>query len=135
MKHRERKQRLVSEINITPFTDVILVLLIIFMITTPLISQASLKVDLPQATNVESLSGASEAIITMTSEGPVYLKGELVSREELKDKLTLLHKENSQLKVVLESDRLVKFNEIVSVLDIVTGIGVQKLEIAATKEP
>ena len=51
MKRRMRKSKLMAEINITPFTDVVLVLLIIFMIATPFIYQSSLKVELPQGSS------------------------------------------------------------------------------------
>ncbi len=76
-----------AEINITPFTDVILVLLVIFIITTPLISQTNIKVDLPKAKSAKPLEGASQiqTEITITREGPVYLDGKLVTRRELKE--------------------------------------------------
>ena len=134
MKHRARKQQLVSEINITPLTDVILVLLVIFMIATPLISQASIKVRLPEAKTGKPIQPAaqSQAYITVTNEGPVYLDEKLVTKKELKERMAILRKRNPDLSVILRSDRLVRFKDIVEVLDLLTELGITKLDIAAT---
>lgn len=136
MNARSRKQKLVSEINITPFTDVILVLLIIFMITTPLISQSNLKVQLPKAKSGSKLESAkqSQADITITNEGLVYLNEKLVTRKELREKIAILYKDNPGLGVILHSDRAVRFKDIVSVLDLLTELGIKNLNIAAITE-
>ena len=87
MNRNTRKQRLVADINITPFTDVILVLLVIFMITTPLISQSNIKVNLPDAVSGLPVKKSRhlEAEVTITREGVVYLDGKLATRKELKE--------------------------------------------------
>jgi len=133
---RSRKQKLVSEINITPFTDVILVLLIIFMITTPLISQSNLKVQLPKAKSGAKPESArqSQADITITNEGLVYLNEKLVTRKELRERMVILYKDNPGLGVILHSDRAVRFKDIVSVLDLLTELGIKNLNIAAITE-
>lgn len=136
MNRPSRKQRLVSEINITPFTDVILVLLIIFMITTPLISQTNLKVNLPAAksgTQPETIR-QSKADITITREGPVYLNGKLVTKKELREQIRIMYGNNPGLVVTVHSDKTVKFQDIVNVLDPLTELGITKLNIAATAE-
>jgi len=135
MKRGPRQQRLVAEINITPFTDVILVLLVIFMITTPLISQLSLKVRLPEAKSgkpIETAARHEQAAITITNEGLVYLDDKLVTRKELKDRMAVLHQNNPSIAVILRSDRMVQFKNIVGVLDILTELGIKNLNIAAT---
>jgi biopolymer transport protein ExbD len=134
MNKRPRKQKLIAEINITPFTDVILVLLVIFMITTPLILQSSIKVNLPEAASAEPTKGPNQIEITITNEGSVYLVNKLVTRKELRDKVYVLERDNPDLNVVLRSDRLVRFKDIVGVLDILTEFGIKKLNIAATAE-
>ena len=137
MKRRLRKQQgLVAEINITPFTDVILVLLVIFMITTPLISQLSLKVRLPEAKSAKPVEAGrpTQAGITLTNEGLVYLDDKLVTKKELKERISILQENNPDLSVILRSDRLVKFKDIVNVLDILNGMGIKNLNIAATAE-
>lgn len=136
MNVKSRKQKLVSEINITPFTDVILVLLIIFMITTPLISQSNLKVQLPKAKSGAKPEAARQlqADITITNEGLVYLNEKLVTRKELRERVVILHKDNPGLGVILHSDRAVRFKDIVSVLDLLTELGIKNLNIAAITE-
>ncbi len=136
MNRPPRKQKLVAEINITPFTDVILVLLIIFMITTPLISQTNLKVNLPTAksgTQPEAAK-ASKAEITISREGPVYLNGKVVNKKELKEEIRAMHNNNPELSVTVRSDKSVKFQDIVNVLDPLTELGINKLNIAATAQ-
>lgn len=134
MNLRSRKQRLIAEINITPFTDVILVLLIIFMITTPLILQSSLKVNLPQASSAQATRESGPVNIIITNEGAVYLEGVLVTRRELKEKIYARYKQDTSLAVILSSDRLVRFKDIVGVLDILNATGIKNLNIAATTE-
>jgi biopolymer transport protein TolR len=134
MRRRLKKQSLVTEINITPFTDVILVLLVIFMIATPLIVQSSIRVNLPQADSANPTEKTSHAYITITNEGLMYLGDEMVTRQALKEKISALHKNNPSLSVVLRADKLVRFKDIVTALDILNEIGVRNLNIAATTE-
>ena len=136
MNRRSKKQQLVSEINITPFTDVILVLLIIFMVMTPLMSQSHLTVNLPRAKSGTPPEKTTQerAEILITREGVVYLDGKPVTREKLNEGIALLHRNDPNLSVVVRSDKSVKFQEIVEVLDVLAGLGVTKLHIAATKD-
>ena len=134
MNLRKPKQKLIAEINITPFTDVILVLLIIFMITTPLILQSSLKVNLPQAASATPVNDMGPENIVITNEGVVYLDGIAVTRKELKEKVGLKHRDNPSLGVVVSSDKLVRFKDIVGILDILNASGIRNLNIAATTQ-
>ncbi len=135
MIHRNSgKKKLIAEINITPFTDVILVLLIIFMITTPLILQSNIRVNLPSASSAESANQSSQASITVTNEGLIYLDNAMVSRKALKSKLQGMFKSNPELEVVLFSDRMVRFKDIVGLLDIFNELGIRHMNIAAKTE-
>jgi biopolymer transport protein TolR len=136
MNKRQRRGRLVSEINITPFTDVILVLLIIFMITTPLIRELDIKVNLPEAksgTPGENVQQA-EASITITREGVIYLDGKPVTKRELKEKISVMHRKNPDLSVVMRSDKMTLFKNVVSVLDVLTEANIKNLNITAIAE-
>lgn len=138
MKRRSRKQALISEINITPFTDVALVLLLIFMIATPLMGQAQpkqIKVNLPKAKNVSTVKkGGAHATITLSSEGPMYLDGDIVTLKELEARLAENSKSNPSLFVSIQVDRLVAFKNVVRVLDVLNGLGIDRLNIAAEEE-
>lgn len=136
MKSKTRKQRLVAEINITPFTDVILVLLVIFMITTPLISESSLKVKLPDAKSgtPDENGKKQQTKIVVTAEGLIYLDDKLVTKSALREKISALYQDNPDLSVVLSSDRMVKFKDVVVVLDILSELGITRLNISATNQ-
>jgi biopolymer transport protein ExbD len=131
-KNRYRN-KVAAEINITPFTDVILVLLIIFMIATPLISAGNInvKVDLPEAVSAKTSSDKGPSFITITDEGVVYLNDEVVTRDELRNKVGQKYRENPNLSVVIRSEKLVRFQDVVSVLDILNALGIKNLDIAA----
>ena len=135
MKKRYHRKPLVAEINITPFTDVILVLLVIFMVATPLIYQSNIKVKLPESKAAEphEIGQTKQAVITITSEGVVYLDDKLVTSKELREQIDAMQKENPGLSVYLRSDQQTRFKDVVDVLDIMTSLGVSKLDIAAVK--
>ena len=126
-----KRQKLVAEINITPFTDVILVLLVIFMIMTPLLSQSSLDVELPKASNAKSTTAKTDVMVTITKEGAVYLEGRSVTKDELKKRMGSVQNYNPNLAVILNIDEGAQFRNVVSVLDILRGLGIKDFNIAA----
>ena len=134
MNTRPTRQRVMAEINITPFTDVILVLLIIFMITTPLILQSNIKVSLPEAASGKPLTNTMQINITVASDNSVYLDDRLITRKELRAQVRMMHRNNPDMEVILFSDKMVKFKNIVSILDDLNEIGVKNLNIAAKVE-
>ena len=131
MDARLRKQQPIAEINITPFTDVILVLLIIFMVTTPLIIQTSIKVNLPNAKSAKAVDTSNQIDITVSNKSMIYVEGNPITKEALRDKVSELYKNNPSLKVVLFSDKQARFKDIVTVLDIMNDLGIKSLNIAA----
>lgn len=135
MPRPNRKRQLVAEINITPFTDVILVLLVIFMVATPLIYQSNIKVKLPEskAAQPREYGQVKQTVITISSEGLVYLDDKLVTNKELREKVSQMHRGNPELSVYLRSDQQTRFKDVVDVLDVMTALGISKLDIAAVK--
>ena len=132
---KPRTQKLMTEINITPFTDVILVLLIIFMVTTPLIVQSRIQIQLPQAVHADPAETLKrQANISITREGLIYLNETLVTRAELKTKMTAAHQENSTQEVFISSDKDVRFRDIVEVMDILKGVGIGKLSLVTNSK-
>ena len=134
MRSSGRKQKLIAEINITPFTDVILVLLIIFMITTPLILQSNIRVNLPSSTTGKPLEQARQISVMVTNEGMIYLDNKPMSKKILKAEVTKLHQANPELEVILFSDKLVRFKDLVALLDIFNELGIKNLNIATKTE-
>jgi len=123
MKREVRKSKLMAEINITPFTDVVLVLLIIFMIATPFIYQSSMKVQLPQASTSEEAS--RDIIITVNAQGDVFLEDAKVDLETLKYKLMAMTRSKSDASVIVNGDRNVKYDSVMQVMDALTRSGVK----------
>ncbi len=134
MNTRPARQKVVAEINITPFTDVILVLLIIFMITTPLILQSSLKVNLPEAASGKPFTNARQINITIANDGAVHIDNKTVTRKELISYVRSAHKDNPDMEVILFSDKMVRFKNVVAILDDLNEIGITNLNIAAKVE-
>ena len=123
MKKRAKKSKLMVEINITPFTDVVLVLLIIFMIATPFIYQSSMKVQLPQASKSEETS--RDVIININAQGQVFLEDTKVDLEALRYKLTAMVRSKPDTSVIINGDKNVKYDSVVQVMDILTRSGVK----------
>ena len=130
MRRRYQKQHIQAEINITPFTDVILVLLIIFMVATPLLLESNIHIKLPETTSAPNIKQGDEIYVTITDESLVYLDKELVTRKELKDKLVALRAQKPDLGVLLRVDKLVRFKDVVDILDMFNEVGIKNLNIA-----
>lgn len=123
----------VSEINVTPFVDVMLVLLIIFMVTAPMMSEG-LDVDLPTTSYVENLPTEQEnMVLTIRRDGAIYLDTYAVPLEELGDKLTALVKEQNK-QLFLQADKEVPYGLVVDVMGRIRGAGIEKLGVVAQRE-
>lgn len=127
------KSGLVSEINVTPFVDVMLVLLIIFMVTAPMMTEG-LEVDLPQTRTVESLPTESDnMILTIKKDGVMYLDKYQVELDDLESKIDLLVKsQNKQL--FLQADKDVPYGLVVDVMGRIRGAGVERLGVVALRD-
>jgi biopolymer transport protein TolR len=123
MRRRMRKSKLMAEINITPFTDVVLVLLIIFMIATPFIYQSSMKVQLPKASKSEETS--RDIIITINAKGDVFLEDAKVDLDTLKYKLEGMLRSKSDASVIVNGDKNVRYDSVIQVMDVLTRSGVK----------
>jgi biopolymer transport protein ExbD len=126
MKRRERSQRLVAEINITPLTDVILVLLLIFMVATPFIFQSSVKIALPQAKSMEQ--PPLEITVSINANGDAFLENKQYSLrfdlDILKFKLTSMLKNKKGSTLLIRGDKNAPYDFIMKVVDLATQIGV-----------
>ena len=134
MRRRHETSSFLAEINITPLTDVILVLLIIFMIATPLITQNNIEVKLPEAASRDDITAPEPAYITITGEGMVYLDNKVLSNKELRQKINALLAKNRDLKVVVAADQVCRFKDVVRVIDTLKELKIKSLNIA-TKPP
>jgi len=123
-----------SEINITPLTDVMLVLLVIFMVTTPLIIKAGIDINLPKArTKTTALSQHIQ--ITLTAGGKLEVNGKKIHFKQLGPYLTELIKQGADPNVTVSADERVPYGDAVRVLDIARQSGAAKLVLAAEPLP
>jgi biopolymer transport protein ExbD len=123
MKRRTKIPKIMSEINITPFTDVVLVLLIIFMIATPFIYQASTKVELPQGS--KSGENPQEVVITINPQGDVFMDDEKVDLGSLKLRLLAKVRQKPDLSVIINGDKNVRYDSVMQVIDVLSQAGVK----------
>lgn len=131
-----RKKGFVSEINVTPFVDVMMVLLIIFMVTAPMM-ESGLDVDLPQAKQVDNLpTDAEHLVLTVREDGTLFLDTYKVTLEELEGHLSTLVKDKGRA-LFLQADKAVPYGVVVDVMGRIKAAGIEKLGVVAmpTTEP
>ena len=123
--------RFVSEINVTPFVDVMLVMLIIFMVATPMMSEG-LDVDLPQTKQVEVLPTETEHMtLTVRRDGAIFLDEYRVDDiEQLEGFLKSLVKEKNK-SLFLQADKEVPYGVVVDVMGRIKAVGIEKLGVIA----
>lgn len=125
------KGNLVSEINVTPFVDVMLVLLIIFMVTAPLMT-LGFDVDLPQTKTVDALPTDSDhMVLSVSSEGAMYLdEYQVKDLNDLEEFLkTMVKDQNKQL--FLQADKAVPYGVVVDIMGRVKAVGIEKMGVVA----
>ena len=118
--------QLMSDINVTPFVDVMLVLLIIFMVTAPMMMQV-VDVSLPEATAEPLASEKEHLFITIDTKNQVFINDFQVSVEGLGEKLTKILEGRSDREVFLKADKDISYGTVVQVMAEVKGAGVEKL--------
>jgi biopolymer transport protein TolR len=119
-------KQLMSDINVTPFVDVMLVLLIIFMVTAPMMVQG-VNVALPETT-AEPLSSEKEPlIVTIDDKGQVYINNYPVAMESLRHKLAKILEGRSDREVYLRADKSIPYGSVVKVMSEIKASGVEKL--------
>lgn len=123
-----------NEINITPFVDVVLVLLIIFILMTTAAVQG-IKVDLPSASSAQTLEAQTSRVIAVSNDGTVSIDAIPVSMSELESQLRTSIANTPDLAVILRGDRAVQYDKVMQVLDLCSKVGVPSLGMAATRPP
>jgi len=118
--------RLMSDINVTPFVDVMLVLLIIFMVTAPMMIQG-VKVALPEASSDPLVSEEEHLLITIDKENRIYINDYQVTVDFLKNKLETILEGRSDRNVYLRADKSIPYGTVVRVMSEVKGAGIEKL--------
>ena len=123
MNRKVKRPKIMAEINITPFTDVVLVLLIIFMIATPFIYQSSMNVQLPQASTSEETT--RDVVVTINAKGEVFLDNKKMDLTTLKIRLSAAVRSKPDTSVIINGDKNVRYDAVVQVMDVLTRAGVK----------
>jgi len=119
---------IVAEINVTPLTDIFLVLLIIFMVTSTALTNQGSKVDLPRAD-----AGAGETagvVVTATADGKLEIDGHALGMEQLTDALSASLQRSTSKNVILRGDRALVLEQAVQIMTIAKTAGADKISIA-----
>ena len=125
-----------SEINVTPLVDVMLVLLIIFMITAPLMSH-KVKVELPEANldkKTDTVPPAPPITVAITEDGKLYWNDQPVTRNMLESQLSVEAQKTPQPAVNVRGDKTTKYRAVREVVDIAQAQGIRKVGFVATRE-
>ena len=107
----------INEINITPFVDVVLVLLVIFMVTAPAMMKESLKVNLPKTLTSDITSKADSIGIAITKDGQVLFNGKLISAENLQNELRTISLKAPETNFLISADTDTRHGEVVKMID------------------
>jgi biopolymer transport protein ExbD len=123
----------ISAINVTPFVDIILVVLIIFMVTTPIIMKPSINVNLPKAASGDDTS-AAPLNISISAAGAIFLNGKASDENELKTFSEGLIKQKPDAQAIISADKDVPHGKVIAVIDAVKSGGVHRFAISIDKK-
>jgi biopolymer transport protein ExbD/biopolymer transport protein TolR len=124
-----KKQKMFNEINITPLTDIFLVLLIIMMVVAPSFQSMDNAVDVPEVNNGINIED-SKVTVSITKDGAMYVNGESVEASQLTDKLLASKGDVESPEVVVKADKAVKSSIIMKVMDAAQNAEYKKLVVA-----
>lgn len=108
----------INDINITPFVDVVLVLLVIFMVTAPVMMKESLKVNLPKTLTSELTTKADSIGVAITKDGQVLFNGKLLSDDNLKTELLRLAQSAPETNFLISADTDTRHGDVVRMIDL-----------------
>ncbi len=124
-----KKQKLFSEINITPLTDIFLVLLIIMMVVAPAFQSMDNAVDVPEVNNGINIE-ETKVTVSITKDGSMYVNGESISATQLTDKLIAVKGDTEKPELVVKADKAIKSSIIMDVMNAAQNAEYKKLVVA-----
>ncbi len=126
MKTEDEDNTLLSEINVTPFVDVMLVLLIIFMVTAPLL-QYGVKVDLPESSRQTLEVPKEQVVLSIGKDRTIYVDRYKVSLSELGKKLEAVYKGKQRKEIFLQADKSVPYGFVVKTMAVIRAAGIDQM--------
>ena len=128
-----RRRRFLAEINIIPLVDVVLVLLIIFMVTAPMLYRG-MEIKLPTSQS-NTIKPDERLVLTIERDQKVYLDKDQVSLEQLEFKLKQAKRNNADVSIYLRADQAVPYGTVVRVMDEIKRAGIEKLGMVTDPVP
>jgi biopolymer transport protein TolR len=133
-RHHRHKFRPVAEINVTPMVDVMLVLLIIFMVTAPLLT-VGIPVNLPQ-TKAEPLSNPDEpVVVTITDKGEIYLQETTIADDALVPRLEAITENKPDTKIFVRGDKKIDYGRVMQVMGFIKSAGFTQVALVVDLPP
>lgn len=130
MKTGNSRPKLITEINMVPFIDIVLVLLIVFMIVTPMLDQSQLPIDLPKASSTREVTEAQTISLAISQEGRYYIEGDTIAPEQLLASLRGAIDKRDVKAVEIRADQEVPFRYVAGAVDAIKQIGDLKVMMA-----
>jgi biopolymer transport protein TolR len=125
MMLENRQRRFLAEINVIPLVDVVLVLLVIFMVTAPMLYRG-MDIKLPTSAS-NTIKPEIRAVLTIEKDQRLYLDKDQVSVAQLEQRLRVLKEEHKDVSIYLRADREVPYGVVIQVMDGVKKVGIEKL--------
>ena len=126
MKSAEEGNQPLSEINVTPFVDVMLVLLIIFMVTAPLL-QYGVEVDLPESSRQPLEIPREQVVLSIAKDRTIYVDRYKTSLSELGQKLEAIYKGKQRREIFLQADKSVPYGFVVQTMAVIRAAGIDQM--------
>ena len=117
-----KKKPAMAEINITPFVDVLLVLLIIFMVAAPMLT-SSVPLNLPNGVENQTTAQPENIIVSMQQNGVLFVQEEAVNKNNLANKLKKLTNNNLSEKILVRADKLIEYGEVMNLIKMLSMAG------------
>ena len=126
MKKKYKTRSTISEINVTPFVDVMLVLLIIFMVTAPLLT-AGIKVNLPESSSILKNEKKDPVTVSINSKGEIFIQKKKFTADGLIKKLSAMKGQNKDLKIYIKGDKKLNYGKIMDLMSFINKSGFKKV--------
>ena len=127
---RSQRHRPMGEINVTPFVDVMLVLLIVFMVTAPLLT-VGVEVDLPKTKAGQINADAAPLVVSIKADGSLHLQDTEVPADALVPRLQAISEANPQIRIFVRGDRAVTYGDVLGVMGRIQAGGFERVALVA----